>query len=81
MSEIEAKPECHVNIKAEPNFIDKSLNKLDQENPILIEALKKMMVKPTPVNYQSFVTWSRGLVVKADAHDQEVMSSNPGNGY
>jgi hypothetical protein len=42
--------ECHVNVRTEPNFIDESLNDLDQEDPILIEALKKMMVKPAKVN-------------------------------
>jgi|LakMenEpi03Aug12_release.lakeMendotaPanAssembly.Ray.scaffolds.fasta_scaffold3116715_1 hypothetical protein len=52
MSEFQkTKPEeCHVNLRAEPKFIDKSLNDLDQEDPLLIEALKKMMVKPAKVN-------------------------------
>jgi hypothetical protein len=52
MSELKTKPEeCQINVRAEPKFIDKSLNDLDQEDPVLIEALKKMMVKPTKVNY------------------------------
>jgi hypothetical protein len=52
MSELQkTKPEeCHVNVRTEPNFIDESLNDLDQEDPLLIEALKKMMVKPAKVN-------------------------------
>ncbi len=52
MSELQkTKPEeCHVNVRTEPNFIDESLNNLDQEDPLLIEALKKMMVQPTKVN-------------------------------
>ncbi len=52
MSELQkTKPEeCHVNVRTEPNFIDESLNNLDQEDPVLIEALKKMMVKPAKVN-------------------------------
>jgi hypothetical protein len=59
MSEFQkTKPEeCHANVRTEPKFIDKSLNDLDQEDPILIEALKKMMVKPTKVNTnQAFLT-------------------------
>ncbi len=56
MSEVPTKPECQVNVRAEPNFIDQSLNDLDQEDPTLIEALKKMIVEPTKVKDKHFLT-------------------------
>jgi hypothetical protein len=65
MSKVPTKPECQVNVRAEPNFIDQSLNDLDQEDPSLIEALKKMMVQPSKVNDKPFLTSSHGRVVKA----------------
>jgi hypothetical protein len=33
----------------EPSFVDPALNDLDQEDPALVKAIKKMMVKPAQV--------------------------------
>jgi hypothetical protein len=46
-------------------FIDQSLNHLDQEDPILIEAIKKLLTpvpsagKTRPVSSRSLITWAR----------------------
>ena len=33
----------------ETSYVDEKLNELDQEDPVLVEAIKKMMIKPTEV--------------------------------
>lgn len=39
------------NDQTDTTFIDPALNSLDQEDPILIDAIRKMMIKPALVRW------------------------------